>query len=44
MVREGAPSTACSADHEKNVGGAPSRTMTISNDSAALAAVILDRP
>jgi hypothetical protein len=35
MVREGAPSTACSAGGEKDVDGRSSPTMTVSDDSAA---------
>jgi hypothetical protein len=38
IVREGAPSTSCSAGNENDVDGRPSPTMTETHDSATLAA------
>src|SRR6202042_1363888 len=43
MVREGAPSTVCIAGLEKDVDGRPPPTMTVSDDSAVLAAIISRR-
>jgi hypothetical protein len=43
MLREGAPSTVCSAGLEKDVAGRPPPTMTVSNDGAVLVAIISRR-